>query len=138
MSEENVEIARRSYSMLSEALKTGVADPSALEATWTPDCVLRPSGLLPESAEVYGHEGIARHVAAQLEAFEEMRVEALDFLDAGDRIVVPVRFGGRARHTGIEVNFMVAHVLTVRDGKIARLDMFRDTSEALEAVGLTG
>jgi len=31
MSRENVEIARRSYIMLSEALKSGVADPSALE-----------------------------------------------------------------------------------------------------------
>lgn len=136
MSQQNVEIARRSYAMLSEALETGVADPSALEDTWTPDCVLRPSGLLPESAEVHGHEGIARHVAAQLDAFEEMRVQALDFIDAGDRVVVPVRFGGRARHSGIEVNFTVGHVLTVRDGKVARLDMYRDQAEALEAAGL--
>jgi ketosteroid isomerase-like protein len=131
-----VEFARRGYATLNETLKSGVVDLSAIEETWTPDCVLRPSGLLPESAEMHGHEGIAQFVTAQMEAFEEMEVEAVEFLDAGDRIVVPIRFGGKARHTAIEVNFAVVHVMTVPEGNVARLDMFRDKAEALEAEGL--
>jgi ketosteroid isomerase-like protein len=50
--------------------------------------------------------------------------------------VVPLRFGGTARHTGIDATFSVVHVLTIRDHKIARLDMYQSRDEALKAVGL--
>jgi ketosteroid isomerase-like protein len=50
--------------------------------------------------------------------------------------VVPIRFGGRARYTGLEVAFEVVHVWTARDGKWTRLDMYVSKAEALEAVGL--
>src|SRR3954447_6464688 len=136
MSQENVAIVRRAYPRLNEMLTSGVLDSSVVEEMWAADCVMRPSGLLPESAEVRGHEGVANFVAAQVEAFDEMQVKPLEFLGAGDRIVVPIRFGGKARHTGIEVNFDVVHGPTLRNGKVVRLDMFRDRAEALEAVGL--
>jgi ketosteroid isomerase-like protein len=50
--------------------------------------------------------------------------------------VVPVRFGGRARHSGIEVEFSFTHVLTFQAGKLARLDIYSTFPQALEAVGL--
>ena len=137
MSQENVEFVRRGYIALNEMLKTGVVDRLAVEETWAPDCVLRPSGLLPESSEMHGPEGIVRFMTAQMEAFDEMQVEVLDLIDADDRVVVPIRFGGQARHTGLDVNFAVVHVLTVRDGRIARLDMFGDRAAALKAEGLS-
>ena len=121
---------------LNEKLKTGVVDRQAVEETRAPDCVLRPSGLLPESSEMHGHEGIVRFMTAQMEAFDEMQVEVLDLIDADDRVVVPLRFGGPARHTGLDVNFAVVHLLTVRDGRIARLYMFGARAAALKAVGL--
>jgi uncharacterized protein len=136
MSQENVEFVRRGYITLNEMLKSGAVDHRAVEETWTPDCVLRPSGLLPETSEMRGHEGIVRFITAQAETFDEMQVEVLDLIDADDRVVVPIRFGGKARHTRLDVTFAVVHVLTVRDGRIARLDMFADKAEALEAAGL--
>jgi ketosteroid isomerase-like protein len=50
--------------------------------------------------------------------------------------VVPLQFGGRARYTGIEVKFAVVHVVMLRDGKLARLDIFMNRAEALEAAEL--
>jgi uncharacterized protein len=138
MSQENVEFVRRGYIRLNEMLKSGAVDHRAVEETWAPDCVLSPSGLLPETAEMHGHEGIVRFISAQAEMFEEMQVEVFDLIDADDRVVVPIRFGGKARHTGLDVTFAVVHVLTVRDGRVARLDMYADEAQALEAVGLRG
>jgi ketosteroid isomerase-like protein len=59
-----------------------------------------------------------------------------EFIDAGDRMVVPLQLGGKARHTGIEVEFSVVHVVTLRDEKAVRIDVYAEMSEALEAVGL--
>jgi ketosteroid isomerase-like protein len=136
VSHENVEFVRRGYAAISEMLRRREVDLASIEQWWHPDCVLKPSGLLPESSEMHGHEGIAQFMRIQMDAFEELQVEPIEFLDAGDRVVVPVRFGGKARHTGLDVEFSVVHVATLRADKVARVDMFGDRAEALEAVGL--
>jgi ketosteroid isomerase-like protein len=63
-------------------------------------------------------------------------VQLAEFIDVGDQVVAPVRFGGTARHSGIETTFSVVHVWTIRDRKISRLDMHRSPEDALKAVGL--
>jgi ketosteroid isomerase-like protein len=47
-----------------------------------------------------------------------------------------VRTSGTARQSGAPVEIPVAHVLTLRDGRVTRLEVFLDRHEALEAVGL--
>lgn len=153
MSEQAVALVRQLYEegvddyygridALHEALESGDFGeflPLARQML-TPDFVLRTpaESLFPEAGtrEWHGYEGFLRFVAGQTEGFEAMALEASEFIDAGDRVVVPIRFGGRARHTGLEVMFPVVHVVTVRDGKVAQLDMYRDRAEALAAVGL--
>ena len=135
MSHENVELARRGYVALNDAYKTGDFQ-SAIQEFCDPEIVLMPSGILPESSEMHGHEGLLRFAALQTEVFEEFWVEPQEFIDAGDRVVVPVRFGGLAQHTGLEVVFDVVHVCTARDGKWTRIDMYVTKADALEAVGL--
>ncbi|MDQ3935523.1 MAG: nuclear transport factor 2 family protein [Actinomycetota bacterium] len=136
MSGENVEFLRRGYDAMNEMLERRDIDRAQIEEFWTEDCVLRPAGILPESAEMHGHDGIVRFIENQLEAFDELQIEALEWIDAGDRVVVPIRFGGRARYTGMDVAFEVVHVVTLRDGRVARTDMYREKEEALRAVGL--
>jgi ketosteroid isomerase-like protein len=53
-----------------------------------------------------------------------------------EEVVVPLRVGGRARYTGLQVHFNLVHVLTGRDGKCTRLDIYLTESEALNAVGI--
>ncbi len=54
-----------------------------------------------------------------MEAFETMLIEPRKFTDVGTRLVVPVRLGGLARHTGIEVDFEAVHVWTFNDEKVS-------------------
>ena len=51
-------------------------------------------------------------------------------------IVVAITFGGRARHSGIEVELHPFHVFRRRDGRTVRWQIFQNREEALEAVGL--
>jgi ketosteroid isomerase-like protein len=68
--------------------------------------------------------------------WSEFRVEAEDFIDAGEKVVAIGRIRGRGRGSGIAVNGPVFMVWTFRDGSAVRQQWFADRSEALNAVGL--
>jgi ketosteroid isomerase-like protein len=66
----------------------------------------------------------------------EFRVEADDFIDAGDKVVVSGRIHGRGRGSGVDVDGPVFTAWTIRDGRAVRQQWFAERTEALEAVGL--
>jgi ketosteroid isomerase-like protein len=61
-----------------------------------------------------------------------------EYIDAGERVVVAVRYTGRGRGSGIELEDLLFDVYTLRDGKCVHKAEFRDRSEALAAAGLNG
>ena len=68
----------------------------------------------------------------------ELHADPQRFIDAGERTVVVV--GRHARFPGgqVEVETEIAHVVTVRGGRIVRLDGYEEADAALAAVGLSG
>src|SRR5262245_34024847 len=140
MSEENVENARRAYAKLNEAYRAG--DPSIfrpiVEEYWVQDVVFEPAGVLPDSAQRphKGWDEVLAFIGGQMEAFSEGWLEATEFIDRGDYLIVPYRMGGRARHTGLPVEFSFAHLITMQDGKVTRVKVYRTKAEALKAAGL--
>jgi ketosteroid isomerase-like protein len=72
-----------------------------------------------------------------LQSFEEFRQMPERFIDCGDRVMVFTRIEARGRSSGLDINEQWAHLLTLRDGKIVRLQQFRDRDEGLEAAGLS-
>jgi ketosteroid isomerase-like protein len=70
-----------------------------------------------------------------LGAWDDFRLEAEDFVDAGDSVVVPFRVFARGKGSGARVERQWAHVWTLRDGKVVRFEVHLDVRRALEAVG---
>lgn len=70
--------------------------------------------------------------------WEELTTVPEEFIDAGDRVLVAVRFSGRGRASGVEVDALLYEVFSLRNGKVVRMDEFTDRSEALRAAGLQG
>jgi ketosteroid isomerase-like protein len=88
-------------------------------------------------ARVYrGRDGVIQAFREWEEAFSEYRSEPLDFIDEGDRVVVPIRQWGVGRTSQVPVEIEVTHVYEFRNGQIARVDEYDTLEEALEAVGL--
>ena len=135
MSEENVESARRGIAEIKEVYRTGEFSPSLarIRELCDPEFVLRPGGMFPEQEEMHGPEGLLNFISGQAEAFEQMWIEAEEFIDAGARVVIPIRFGGRARHTGLDVEFQVTHLCTYREGKLLRDEIYATKAEALRS-----
>jgi ketosteroid isomerase-like protein len=84
-----------------------------------------------------GTDGLREMLRDLDEVWDEFRVEALEFIDAGDRVVVVGRSVGKGKGSGIEVDQSGAHLFALRDGRIVRWELgYADRDHALEAAGL--
>jgi ketosteroid isomerase-like protein len=81
-----------------------------------------------------GREGVIQAFREWVEPFSEYYTEPLDYIDVGDRVVIPQR---QRRTSGIPVEIEVTHVYEFRNGHIARVDEYDTLEEALDAAGLS-
>jgi ketosteroid isomerase-like protein len=130
MSEENVELIR---GVLERFVSTG-------EPPWD---------VLHEEIEVHdhdimdaddyrGHAGFGHWMEDWSSAWSEDSIEAEDFLDADERVVVFIRQRTTGRGSGVALEREDAMVFEVGWGKITRVDYYNDRQQALRAVGLEG
>ena len=68
--------------------------------------------------------------------WEEFWPEPIESTEAGDYVVVDVRWHGRGRASSIEVDRRTIQVWTFRNGRVVRSETFMDRARALEAAGL--
>jgi ketosteroid isomerase-like protein len=73
-----------------------------------------------------------------MEAFDAMRLEPVEFVDAGDQVVVNLRQSIRGKGSGAEVVGDIAHVWTVRDGSVQQLRIFKSKETALDTLRAEG
>ena len=96
--------------------------------------------VLPEhqsSDSCKGPEEIRRFWQGLDETFEELRLEPQESVDGGDRVAVRLRFCGRGKGSGVEMDTEMYHqVTTFRDGRMVRIEYFTSWPAALEAAGV--
>lgn len=135
MSSADVEIIRR---VLCEGLNF---DPR-IESTWEwagrwldPEFEYREDPALPGAGSYRGIAAFREAVTAYYELLEEMHLEPQEFFDAGDRVLVTIRWWARGR-SGVEADMLQAGIFTVRDGKVASWQVCFDYEEALRNAGV--
>jgi uncharacterized protein len=131
ISEENVEIVRESIEAYNRRDFDTAVQSFDPEIEW-----LFPPLLAGESAR--GLKEVRRLWEGLDEAFEDLRLEPEEFVDAGDHVVVRSRFHGRGKESGVETEVSMHSVTALRDGRIVRIEYFSDWAEALEAAELSG
>jgi uncharacterized protein len=133
MSQENVESARMAYEAWNRRELQSVLDLFHPDVVWEENLQV-----FPGMDRIYrGHEGFLKWDRdAFSEVWESIAVEPLEFIDAGDHVVVLTRLFGRGVGSGVNVDMATCNVLTFRDGKVARRRLYADRADALEAAGL--
>jgi ketosteroid isomerase-like protein len=131
MSRENVEVVRGVYAA------TNRGDRERALGFAHPEIVIDATRRVFNPTTYVGMEGLGRMLADMDEVWEEFRTEPLEFIDAGDRVVVVGHLVGNGKASGVEVRQPIAGIWTVRDGRIVRAELgYTDRREALEAAGL--
>ena len=131
MSQENVEIVRNIH----DAWARGES-PASLGLLHPDIEWVNPEGAL-EPGIRRGLDSFDQAFAAMREAFEWIRIEPREFLDAGDQVVVLATFIARGRGSGVERQNKDGYVWTVREGQAVQFRWFNDPHKALEAAGLS-
>jgi ketosteroid isomerase-like protein len=127
VSEESVERLRALYAAFNAS---GQVD---LEVLTSDVEFIQPE--VGQSAYV-GREGVARGVQELLDVFDDVRAEPEEFFTAGSYVVVFVRLSGRARASGVPVEFPLAHVFRFRGELVDQWHAYPDRGDALKAAGL--
>jgi ketosteroid isomerase-like protein len=99
-----------------------------------PEFQVRDRESSPDRETRLGKQGIKELFDSYMEAFDAMRLEPEEFIEAGDEIVVSLYQLVRGKGSGAEVIGRVAHVWTMREGTAHRLRIFADKERALETL----
>ena len=133
MSQEIVEIVRSLFSGFHERGLESTFRFLSPEIEWE----VRPD--LPDSRTYRGHDGVRELFATFEDVLDEQWYSPRELIPAGDFVVVPLRWGGRGKTSGVTVEEREeTWVLTVQDGAITRVREYATREPALEAVGLLG
>jgi hypothetical protein len=112
----------------------------ATEERWHPDLVLIQSPEMPGTAgEFHGYEGLAAVSRELYESWETIDWRPREVHELGhDRYLVLIEASGRARRSRVELEGgEIGHLVTLRDGKAARLDVNLGWDAARDAAGLS-
>jgi ketosteroid isomerase-like protein len=130
MSQENVEIVRRTY----EAFDRG----EVYLDIWDPEAEFRPAMAGAVEGKVYrGHSELRHYLDELFESFTEVRVDKPEFKDLGDRVLVLYQLRVEGRDSDMTIDQPGGAVYELRDGKIVWASSFLSQAEALEAAGLS-
>ena len=131
MSQENVEIVRRSY----DAGNRGDWDAAFRDAA--PDFeVTFKAG--PNAGTYRGREALESVFRDMLSGFDFWIMEPVEFRESGDQVVVVVDHRLRPKGgTSGEFEFRNGHVWTIREGAVLSMVGFETSEGALKAAGLS-
>ena len=137
MSRDNVEVVQRLYGLISSPRGTA---PEAVERVLgsyaDQEFELRLPPDYPEGEQIHrGRDGMNAIVAVLRTTWSEWRFVPEQFLAADDRVVVFARLFAVGHESRVPIERDTNHVWTMRDGRATSLCVYRDRSEALEAVG---
>jgi ketosteroid isomerase-like protein len=131
VSRENVEAARRILDALSRREVDELLNLSRPDARWRSFFAA-----FLEGGEYQGHDGLRQYMRDLREAFEYLRADVRDLLDAGDLVVGLGTIHYRGRGSGVETESAAGWVFRFAEGKLLQFRAFRDPEQALERVGL--
>jgi ketosteroid isomerase-like protein len=134
MSQENVEIVRRIYDAVARRDSDTPFELYAEDIVWDMSNARRAA--LFTRPVYHGHDGVRRAWREVLSAFGEVDFEVDELIDLGDQVLATLREREVGRASGAPVETTHLAVWTLAGGKVIKLQVFDDRSQALEAAGL--
>ena len=130
MSRENVEALRNVYGSEPRSSASGVF------ALLDENVEFHAPDWLPEAGLYRGPEDIAQWFRRWIGTWEGYEVQAVEYVDAGEHVLIEHIQSGRGKASGIYGEVRHWSVYTFSGGKIVTWRSLRTRAEALEAVGL--
>jgi uncharacterized protein len=126
----NTDIVKQAYSHFATGNIPGVLDVFDPAIEWI-ECKGMP--FVTDDGIYTGHDSVVTKVFMNLPVyFDGFHITVNDIFGAGDRVVMEGYYEGTNKSTGIQFKANVAHVWTVKDGKLVRFFQAVDTATILK------
>jgi ketosteroid isomerase-like protein len=136
MSQENVDTIARLYDEFLGRPER-VMDPAILEF-FDPAVELRQTeSFLGTAGTFHGYDGLVRSAREMFETFRDLHWVPIRLIDGGDHVVTTCEARAYGKQSDVEVRVKGAHLWTLRGGRIVAWHIYLDSTQALEAVGLS-
>jgi ketosteroid isomerase-like protein len=130
VSQENVKFVLDRY----ERFNAGERAPDL--GYWDPEGEYHAAREDPDSAVHRGIEALTRHFESWFAAYPDLKVEPVEAEASGEAVFLWVRFSGHGAASGAPMEMELAHVITLRDGRVLRTVEYFDRAAARQAAGL--
>jgi ketosteroid isomerase-like protein len=134
--EANIAAVEAGYRRYNERDPAGPWPDDSSARHWHEDAEYRSAREDPDSQVHCGLEAIRLQFQRWHDAYPDLRVKVLDARAKDDKVMVWVHLTGHGAGSGVPIEMELAHVVGLRDGRIAYIAEFFDMAEALEHVGL--
>jgi ketosteroid isomerase-like protein len=123
---ENIAVVRRLY----EAR----GNPEIIRQVLAPEVRWEVVPGFPHSGTYLALSGVFDFFTRLFGEFEDWHTEPSEFFETADRVIAVGTYSGRAKATGKSFESRFAHIWTVRDGVIVRLQQCADTVQLAKAL----
>jgi ketosteroid isomerase-like protein len=130
VSAQNVQIIRQMVEAFNERDFEGMAQ------NMEPDAELYPLRAQLEGKIYRGHDGLREMLADFDQDWEFVHMDAEEFCDAGDQVVLLGRLQARGRASGVDLDVPMGFVWKLREGKVVYARSFSEQADALRDAGL--
>jgi ketosteroid isomerase-like protein len=127
--QENEQIVRGIYDAFGRGDAPGLLKHLSNEVDWE---IMGPASV-PFYGPRLGLEGAGEFLTQIGTSVEFEKFEVLEFMSAGDKVIVLGRERGRVRATGKSFDNEWAMIYTVRDGKVIKLRCYENTAAVADA-----
>jgi ketosteroid isomerase-like protein len=111
-------------------------NPEILRQVLAPDVRWEVVPGFPHSGVYVGLDGVFGFFTRLLNDFEDWQTEPSEIFETGDHVFAIGTYSARAKPTGKFFKAQFAHVWTLRDGAITRLQQCADTAQIAKALGM--
>jgi ketosteroid isomerase-like protein len=125
---QQVELVRRVFDAFREEGPDAVFAVLAPDIEWT----VRPD--LPDAKTYRGREGVRQLLATFEDVLDDQWYTALEFIEAGQQVIVPLRWGARGKASGVPFEEREeTWVFALREGKVDRVTEYATKKAALKS-----
>ena len=109
-------------------------NPEILRQVLAPDVRWEVVPGFPHSGTYLGVSGVFDFFTHLFGEFEDWHTEPSEFFETADHVIAVGTYSGRAKATGKSFESRFAHIWTMRDGVIVRLQQCADTVQLAKAL----
>ena len=95
-------------------------------------------GAPDDPGPIHGRDAMRAYIQDWMDTFDGFEVQPIELIDGGGTVVVAMRYGGRARLSGVTTDSTYGVVFSIRDGKIARGREYATRTRPSRPPGSTG